>query len=111
MCLWHLSVRHKALSLNEVGCDCSTHLPMEFVGALWVVLLPLTIHVIFDVPPLRERYPALQFRQIDEPVLVVVDFVDDYSGKQRFGLEMGGAAALRTQNTHPSRRRLSSGAS
>lgn len=57
-----------------------THLPIYLLCIFRVVLLPLPIHIIFDVATLRERNPILQFGHVNEFIFVLVNFINDYSG-------------------------------
>lgn len=57
-----------------------TYLPIYLLCIFWIVLLPLPIHIIFDVATLRERDPILQFGHVNEFIFVLVNFINNYSG-------------------------------
>lgn len=60
-----------------------THLPLDKVLIILVVLPPLPVHVLINVPPLRELDPGFQLGQIDERVIVGVDLVHDNTKYER----------------------------
>lgn len=54
-----------------------THLPLDEILIIFIVLPPLPVHVLINVPPLRKLDPVLQLGQIYETVVVRVDLVHD----------------------------------
>lgn len=67
------------LRTKLVIMSTSAHLPVQFVNVVWIMLFPLSVHVIVNVPALRECNPIFQFGHIDETIFVLVDFIHDDS--------------------------------
>ena len=68
-------------------------LPADLVVLVHVVLPPVFVHVLLDVPPLAMFDPVVQLTVVDEAVLVDVDATDDLpvrSIRQRRGRNQSG---------------------
>lgn len=72
---------------KENRVERTTHLPINLFRIIWIVLLPLSVDIIFDVAALRERNPALQFRHINEFIFVLVDLINNYAAMKREEIE------------------------
>lgn len=44
----------------------------------WIMLNPLSVNVVLNIPTLREFYPILKLSQIDKAIFVIINFVNNY---------------------------------
>lgn len=55
-----------------------TYIPVYGLIVDWIVLNPLSVNVVINVPTLREFNPVLKLWQINEAIFVIINFFHNY---------------------------------